>query len=219
MRLVRDERGPVDVYVLTGDGEHEYRVLEAIVEHYDHSKMLRWIGRGGAELSYYRDYREKLVHAASIGLEGVVRRLARLLESRVGAVKVDVYLVLIDREHVANKDAVVEALRRHGFDVEDVGSPHPQYLRLKVRRGTRQVVIHLVVLGRRKSIEEHIAELINKMYNANVGASKKEIRRWLRAHGLDLREVLKQASRRGLIRETIPQLHAALSALRSCKPA
>ena len=216
MRLVREERGPVSAYVLTGDGEFEYRVLDTIVRHYDHSKMLRWIGRGGAEVSYYRDYREKFVHAGAIGLEGVVRRLARLLDAKLG-VSVNVYLVLIDREHVANLDDVVDVMREYGFDVISVALPHPQHLKLRVRRGTREAIIHFVVLGRRKSIEEHIAELINTLYGANVSPVKKEIRRWLRENNMNLHDVLEQASRRGLVKRIIPQLHTALTELRNCK--
>ena len=98
-----------------------------------------------------------------------------------------------------------------------MASLHPQHLKLKVKHGTRRAIIHFVVLGQRKSIEERIAELINTLYGASVSPVKKEIRRWLRENNMDLRDVLEQASRRGLIERIIPQLYKALMELRSCK--
>ncbi len=81
MKVVEGEVAQVFAYVLTGDGPRDLRVLKAVAEKYDHSKVLK--------------VPESAMRRPT-GLTAVMRALALSF----GRTNVRIYLIVIDREHV-----------------------------------------------------------------------------------------------------------------------
>lgn len=189
------EKGPVDVYVIVGDGVREHRLIETITPKFDHRKTL---GIPGVALG-----------RRETGLTGMIRMLAKLIDK---GVTVRTYLALIDKEHVRGRDDVGRKLREHGFDILDVRELTSDCWILRVRRGAREVAVYVTLLGTRKSIEENLAKLIELEFGEQVEASKESIRGWLRKQGISDRELVERASKDKLA-QAFPQLARALEEL------
>jgi len=55
--------------------------------------------------------------------------------------------------------------------------------RILARRGHKEVAIFVAVLGLRKSIEEHLTQLIEALYGDRVEPEKNSVNSWLQKQG------------------------------------
>jgi len=188
-----DERGPVHAYVLTGNGVREHRILEAAVLKFNHTKILK-IPQTGL--------------GRPTGLEGVTRALAEVIEK----VNVRRFLILIDKEHVTNLNEVLNKLRSHGFEILRIEELDTNCWRIKARRGHREAILYLAVLGIKKSIEENLAKLIEITHYEQVEPAKETVYGWLRRRGIRDKDLIQQASKKSF-RLAFPQLAKALEEL------
>lgn len=176
------------VYALIGDGRREIRTLRAAAEKYDHKKLIK----------------VPQTPTAGTGPASVVKRLAILLQE----VEVDNYVVLMDKEHVRGKEELLEKLRDHAINVLGL-EVEGDCWGLKVERAGRRAVVHVVLLGLTKCIEENYAALIKLMHGEDVRGSKEEVNRWLRERGLEDWQLVRSAPRE-VFERAFPQLSKAL---------
>ncbi|GAB6148049.1 hypothetical protein [Stetteria hydrogenophila] len=205
MRVEAGVEGLTRVYVVTGDGPRDYRILRAAAEKYFYNTLVK---RPEPNL-FPRE-------ARGTGLAGLARRLAALARRTV----VDRYLALIDREHLPRDRGQVEellrsTLRREGFRVEQVEALGEGCWRLTLALDYpegRRLRVYLAALGWERSIEENLAALIERLHGARVEGSKGAVNAWLKTHGVRDEDLVRRASRR-ILEESFPTITCALREL------
>lgn len=182
MRVVRGEHTTIThAYVLTGNGSRDIRVLSALAEKYDHSKILKT---------------PQTPVKTGTGLTVVARALATLLNMRI---TVNRYLVLIDREHVESIREAERKFMEYGLEIIGTEELAEGSWMFKVKKGIKEANIYMVLLGTRKRIEENIAKLILLVYGEKVEENKEAVNNWLRKHKLeDIRDLVRKATRNQL---------------------
>ena len=199
MRVVSGEYPETDVvaYVIIGDGARDERILRAIAEKFDHSKVVK-IPQLPCGMRYSK----------TLGLKGLVG-CTETLAACINITKVKTYVYVIDREHVGPEERVPEELRRvlteRGFEVEEVRQLDVGAWFVKTRRGTKEITLYVAILGFNTKIEENLAKLIELLHHELVKPNKENISKWLKEHKLDDYELVRQASKR-IIREAFPSL-------------
>jgi len=143
------------------------------------------------------------------GLEAALDALTVLVDKT----KVSKYLVLIDREHIADPGSVEAELRSRGFNDVKMITVSEGLFRVFARRGHKEVAVFVAVLGLRKSIEEHLAQLIEVLYGDRVEPEKNPVNSWLRSRGLRDEELVEEAVKRSVVEDVFPQLVKALEML------
>jgi len=193
MRVEVGGLGPADVYLVVGDGAREVRVLKPLAVYFNHSKTIR----------------APQTPVRRTGLRAALDALTVLVDKTV----VFKYLVLIDREHIADPVSVEAELRRWGFDVIKMEAVTEGLFEILARRGHKEVAVFVAVLSMRKSIEEHLARLIEALYGDRVEPEKSSVNSWLRSKGLSEGELVEEALKRGVAGDVFPQLVKALETL------
>ncbi len=197
MRVVRGEHTTIThAYVLTGNGSRDIRVLSALAEKYDHSKILKT---------------PQTPIKTGTGLTVVARALATLLNMRI---TVNRYLVLIDREHVESIREAERKFMEYGLEIIGTEELAEGSWMFKVKKGIKEANIYMVLLGTRKRIEENIAKLILLVYGEKVEENKEAVNNWLRKHKLEDTDLVRKATRNQL-EKAFPTLTKALEKLAS----
>ncbi|RLE56582.1 MAG: hypothetical protein DRJ40_05505 [Thermoprotei archaeon] len=131
----------VDTVLLTGNGVEEVRVLKIIAEKFNH--------------------RGKVIIIPTLptrtGVRGVIEQLSTLLHKT----RPRYCLIIIDREHVPNKDVFSSTLKQYGFEVLDIKELNDHALVITCRKGPKQVTIYIAISGftEKGNIEENIRKL------------------------------------------------------------
>jgi len=193
MRVEVGGLGSAEVYLVVGDGARGIRVLKPLAARFNHCRTVR---------APQAPIRGK-------GLEATFNTLTVLVDKT----RVSKYLILIDREHIADPGSVEAELRRRGFDVTEMDMAPEGLIRILARRGHKEVAVFVAVLGLRKSIEEHLARLIEALYGDRVEPEKSSVNSWLRSKGLSKGELVEEALKRGVAGDVFPQLVKALETL------
>jgi hypothetical protein len=193
---------------LTGDGSWERVVLKALAERHDGSERALLIpiavavlGRGNRKTGRFS------------GLSAL-QSIKTYLDTRIRR-----YLFLIDIEHINNEEGIKPDLeasaRQYGFDlqrpVEVIGN---QAFLIRCRVGSHEIMVHTVVSGRKKCIEENISTLISLQWGIDVESSKCAIRKILKQKGADLFSLVRTASTYN-VRQALPDLTAAFESMES----
>ncbi|MFA4646172.1 hypothetical protein P8X24_02695 [Pyrococcus kukulkanii] len=135
MKVITTETGKEKIVAiaLTGDGRTELKVLEAIAQRYN--------GKERAML-----FPKSPLGGTSKGTS--IIKTAELVAKITGITTV---LIMIDREHVQD----IEGPLRETLKDAEIGPGNPIIARSK------NMTILVVILGKKKAIEENLAELIN----------------------------------------------------------
>lgn len=167
----------VHAYLLTGNGSRDLRIMKALAEKYDHSKVIR-------------TPKSPLPRRKPIGLKPVIIALAHLSEDYP---QVNGYVIVIDLEHVSDVEQCRKALREHAFKIEYEEQLGESAWYFKTVRGAKEQHIYIAVSGCREasSIEYHLAQLISLRYNVRVEPNKEEVNRWLRTNDLDDKRLIR----------------------------
>jgi hypothetical protein len=160
--------------VLTGDGRTEFRILSVIARKYNGSRKVLYFpkrpsfftGKGFSPL-----------------------KATKILVSKYNIRK---FFYLIDKEHFNEKETVE---KRIGKELREIGiTPsiiqnftvnEENALHVKGTIGSHNFILWIVVTGKKKRIEENIAELIKVTLKKNVKPTKEEIRKILREYDIE----------------------------------
>jgi len=104
------------------------------------------------------------------------------------------YLIIIDREHLTDLDEVPNQIRQF-FNLQVESNMLPQYLKAKISAGTREGLLHIIVMGAKKSIEENLSLLIEKIYGTKIIPNKKNLRAFLRTKKIKIHQLIEEASK------------------------
>lgn len=178
MRVIDERSGNkrVVAFVITGDGRTEKEVLSALAERYN--------GRDKVLLFPKGSYSKKTGLEALNAVDEVFKLTGHTR-----------YLVLLDREHFSEEK--LHQKLSEIFTQYSLSGNNPYQIR------SREIEICLVVLGKEKAIEEHIAELIwletgEKLVavpHLDIKALKSAIKTFLRTTGIKKRTKLIQTSK------------------------
>jgi len=193
---------------LTGDGSWERVVLKAMAERHDGSERALLIpiavavlGRGNRKTGRFP------------GLSAL-QSIKAYVDTRIRR-----YLFLIDIEHINNEKGIKPDLeasaKKYGFDLqrpaEVIGN---QAFLIRCRIGSHEIMVHTVVSGRKKCIEENISTLISLEWGIDVESSKCAIRKILKKKGADLFSLVRTASSYN-VGQAFPDLTAAFESMES----
>jgi len=171
MRLVRGERvelGELVGFLVLGDGAHDEKVVEALLERFDHRKAVL-----------------APQDKPALGLEWSLELAAYL----VGRFGVDV-LVVIDGDRFDRK--LFSRLVEQYFSYREVEERGERFIGLRVARGGFSARLYVAVMGVR-SIEEVEAALIHALYGEDVEPEKSAIRIFLRERGKKIYDLIREA--------------------------
>jgi len=189
MRLVEELKEIGDepiIAVLSGNGRTELRVLTSLAQRFDGSRKILFFprlpihpkpGSGLQSLKAVKTYLNyKITHT----------------------------LFLIDREHLERdiSETIENTLRSFGIDVQSTQlfpSLRENALLIDGLVGHHEVIIYAAILGRKKSIEECIAKLIELELRRKVKPEKRAIGMALRNHGTSIDTLLTKAQRKSLM--------------------
>ncbi|HIQ12985.1 MAG TPA: hypothetical protein EYH44_01150 [Thermoprotei archaeon] len=173
------------IVFLTGDGGREKRVIEALAEKYNHKKTI---------------FRPTFIPHRT-GLTGVVEQLATLTNLKIS---VKSYLIVIDKEHVNNFSQVERKLGTYGFEILEKKLEEGAWI-VKCRKGVKEIMLYLAVMGEEKCIEENLAKLIRLRFGEEVGPTKRELDKWLKSRGMNERSIIEGAGE-DVLRKSLPNL-------------
>lgn len=192
MKLTQELKGVGSrsvIAVLTGNGKTELYVLKPFSQKYDGSEKVLFLPQPPLPLR------------PDCGLAAL--KAVKVYSSKY---RIAHTLLLIDREYVHREETGKEiegALRGFGINVQNVKSPQ----KLKENAfiingmvGSRPVIIHVVVQGEEKCLEEDIAKLVYMELGIVVEPKKKAIRTALHKRGLNTYTLVANALKRNLNR-------------------
>jgi len=81
------------------------------------------------------------------------------------------------------------------FNLQVESNMLPQYLKAKISAGTREGLLHIIVMGAKKSIEENLSLLIEKIYGTKIIPNKKNLRAFLRTKKIKIHQLIEEASK------------------------
>ncbi len=190
---------------LTGDGRREQLLLKGFAERYNGEDFLLQLPTTIAPLGHGN----KLTGRFS-GFS-----VLQTIKTYVTKYKFTQYLLLIDKEHFNDNDLISE-IRSNltGFNQINITALANQAFLVKCNIGSHELIIHVVVCGERKCIEENIAKLIRLEFKTNVKPIKPGIERALNQHDSNLYILIKNAKSHNLC-QAFTDLTAAFSNIES----
>lgn len=204
MKAITD-LGNIDVKLvtisLTGDGRREQSLLKAFAERYNGKKFVLQLPVTIAPLGHGNKLTGRFVGFSVL----------QTIKTYVSKYKFTRYLLLIDREHFNDKDLISEIKRNlTGFTLINITPLADQAFLISCNIGSHDLVIHAVVCGEKKCIEENIAKLILLEFRTHVEPIKPDIDRVLNQHGSNLYMLIKNAKSNNLC-QAFTDLTAAFS--------
>ena len=174
------------IAVFTGNGRTESYVLAPLAQKYNGNKKVLFLPR--PPFHFRPDCGISALKASKIYL------------SRYGIAQI---LFLVDKEHFGQKEVGEEidgTLKRFGIDVQNIESPEglESALIINALVGSREIIIHAVVLGEKKCLEENIAKLVELELGIKVKPYKKVIRTALHKRRLNLSTLVEKAQKKTL---------------------
>lgn len=191
---------------LTGDGNWERVVLKAMAERHDGNEQALLIpiavavlGRGNRKTGRYTGF--SALQSIKAYVDTDIRR----------------YLFLIDIEHINNEKGIKPDLeasaKQYGFELQQpaevIGN---QAFLIRCRIGSHKIMVHTVVSGRKKCIEEDISTLIGLEWGIDVESNKCAIRKILKQRDTDLFSLVRTASSHN-VGQAFPDLTAAFESM------
>jgi len=192
MKLVEELKGFSDesiIAVFTGNGRTELHILVPLAQKYNGNKKVLFLPKPPIHLR------------PDVGLSAL-----KALKTYLDKYRIAHTLFLVDKEHFDQKEVDKEidgALRSFGIDVQNIESPEKLWENALIINGLvghREVIIHAVVLGKKKCLEEDIAKLVELELGIKVEPSKKVIRTLLHKHGLDICTLVEKAHKKTITR-------------------
>ena len=171
---------------LTGDGRREQQILKALAERYNgHDKLLQLpatvapLGHGNKQTGRFAGF-------------SVLQTIPTYFKFNYSK-----YLLLIDKEYITNsEDAPLEMkneLSALGFDPVNVATLKKQSFLIRCKLGSHNIMVHVVICGEDKCVEENIAELLFLEFRIRVEPKKPAIDQILKQKGTNLYGLIKNA--------------------------
>ncbi len=196
MKLLHGERpGEKQIAIIIGNGFREERILNSIIKLYKLNNTKTLIV-------------PRLPYGRRPGLGPSIESIKLLVEM---GVKTNTFVIIIDKEHVRSIDDVSNAFKNLGFLCRPT-ELMKNLLEIQCKIGIRNITTYVAILGYKKSIEEHLAELIKLQYHEEVKPNKEEIRRWLSQKKLKDFELIEQSHKR-YVEKAFTQLVSLLNRL------
>ena len=190
---------------LTGDGRREQSLLKAFAERYNGKDFVLQLPATIAPLGHGNKLTGRFVGFSVL----------QTIKTYVSKYKFTRYLLLIDVEHFNDIDLISEIKSNlTGFNQIKVTSLSQQAFLISCNIGSHSLIIHAVVCGEKKCIEENIAELIYLEFGTHVKPIKPDIDRVLRQHDSNLYKLIKNAKLSNLC-QAFADLTAAFSNIES----
>jgi hypothetical protein len=137
------------------------------------------------------------------------------IKTYVSTYKFTRYLFLIDREHLNDNDLISEIKNNlTGFNQINITALAAQAFLISCNLGSHDLIIHVIVCGEKKCIEENIAKLILLEFGTHVEPIKPDIERALNQHDSNLYILIKNAKSNNLD-QAFTDLTAAFSNIES----
>jgi hypothetical protein len=209
MRPVNDLK-EVDIefmtVALTGDGSWEREILKAFAQRYDGNENVLLIPIAVALLGRGNRRAGRLSGLSAL----------QAIKTYVSKYRLKRYLFLVDKEHICNTEdtsAELEAsVKGIGFSFPHIESLGSQAFLVKCKVGSHNIVVHTVISGEEKRIEEDIARLISLEWNINIEPDKRAINNVLRQRRTNLFSFVRNAASANLS-QALSDLAAAFESM------
>ncbi|AEF96278.1 hypothetical protein Metig_0728 [Methanotorris igneus Kol 5] len=181
MMLVSEEsKDNFIAFVITGNGRWEQVILKSIAKRYN----------GRDKVLYFP--KSPFKHSRKTGLSCL--DILRLEKEKLNIIKkCGKLLVLIDKEHISSVDDITKKLESlrvfEDFEMENNGD----IVKIIGNLGNREIVIHIVIFGKEKCIEEDVSELIKLEFGENIYPDKNAIKDFLKSKGLKRKDLIEDA--------------------------
>ncbi|WP_048055516.1 hypothetical protein [Methanotorris igneus] len=167
-------------FVITGNGRWEQVILKSIAKRYN----------GRDKVLYFP--KSPFKHSRKTGLSCL--DILRLEKEKLNIIKkCGKLLVLIDKEHISSVDDITKKLESlrvfEDFEMENNGD----IVKIIGNLGNREIVIHIVIFGKEKCIEEDVSELIKLEFGENIYPDKNAIKDFLKSKGLKRKDLIEDA--------------------------
>jgi len=174
---------PVDnfiAFVITGDGRWEQVILKSIAKRYN----------GKDKVLYFPKSPFKSLKKTGLSCLDILR----LEKEKLNIVKkCGKLLVLVDKEHVSNVEDIAKKLESlevfEDFKMEN----NEDIVKIIGNLGNREIIIHIVIFGKEKCIEEDVSELIKLEFGENINPDKNAIKDFLKSKGLKRKDLIENA--------------------------
>jgi len=204
MKLVEELRDLKKVvWVLTGNGPTECRVLKGSVKKYDGSEKVLFF--------------PKIPLGFQFGSGTSVLKVIKVYVSKYNA---NNFFCLLDKEHIeTSKPSEMEIgdrLKEFGITVdnlEKLSVNDEEALRVEGKVGIHKFALWIAINGKEKCIEENIAKLLKIEFGENIKPTKEAIRNALRNHNIEDLEHLVSNVSINKIERSFPAIHTVLSRL------
>jgi len=209
MRPVNDLK-EVDIesmtVALTGDGHWEHEILKALAERYNGNENVLLIPIPVALLGHGNRRTGRFSGLSAL----------QAIKTYISKYRIKRYLFLVDKEHIRNtEDTSTEleaSVREMGFSLPHTEPLAKQAFLVRCKVGSHDIVIHTVISGEEKCIEEDIAKLVNLEWNIDIEPKKWVIRSVLRQRGTNLFSFVRNAASANLT-QALSDLAAAFESM------
>ena len=202
MPLIEGMKAPCTLYIATGDGTTEKRVLLPLIELYHVNRVLCF-----PKTPIPGENKER-----KTGLSVLEVLRSTLIET-------ENYLFIVDKEYWGNstEEDVRKMLKGMNLrEIEISSKENTEFAKLHLiecKRGSKAITAYLAISGKEKKIEENIAYLIKLQYKDKIEPEKKSIREYLRSKRVRNIEDLIRSSYKKNIEMALPHFTTVLSEL------
>ena len=168
------------ILAITGNGRTDLHILDAFAKKYNGMKKFIWTPTSS---------RQK-----KTGLKAL-----DAIKYIVSKYKIENFIYLVDKEHVKDKDDILQYLSKFLRNVSREGHL------ITANYGSHSIRIYTVIFGEEKCIEEEIAKLIKIRYSMDITPDKKEIKKFLREKKTWYDKLI-EVSTKNELRESFPNL-------------
>ena len=203
MRLIAEMREEAcTLYIATGDGRTEKRVLAPLVYSYPTNRAVCF-----PKTPIPGKNKER-----KTGLS-----VLEVLKDTI--IRTENYLFIVDKEYWGDfeENDILEKLKFMNMrNVEISSKLNDEFAKLyliECKRGSKPITAYLAISGKERRIEENIAYLIELQYKDKIKAEKENIRNYLRDKGLKNIEALIIASHKKNVKKAFPHFTTVLSEL------
>jgi hypothetical protein len=205
-----DELRNVDVksatISLTGDGRREQSILKALAERHDGSEnvlqlpiTVAVLGHGNKQTARYSGF-----------------SVLQTIKTYISKYGYRSFLFIVDIEHVNDAEDIAseieDKLSELGFDAINMEVLENRAFLVKCKLGSYKIMVHAVICGEEKCIEENITELIFLEFGTSIAPKKPAIDQFLRQNRTNLYLLVKNASPNHL-QQTFTDLTAAFESM------
>jgi len=197
MQFTEENQESCDLFIATGDGTTEKKVLSGLIKFYPANRAICF---------------PKTPRGRKTGLS-----VFRLLNET--KMKEEQYLFIIDKEYwglSGEKDVRKRLEDMNMREIEISCMLDAEFAKLyliECKRGSKPITAYLAISGKERRIEENIAYLIELQYKEKIETEKGIIRAYLREKGLENIEQLIERSHKKNIKKAFPHFTTILSEL------